>query len=178
MPPAPDSRARLRQQACGQRFDGPEGRARVDGDRFAVEAGRLRADTGRARLAIIRFPIRASRPPHVLAIHPQRMDVVAVTARILFQRVKIRDAAQLASHEFLVTPARRPNGRFPGKRQVRNHLSRGQRMHPIAHLNMKLSGFETQIRFDISGTVHFDLSVDRFSTHLSDKDGAVAGRTR
>jgi hypothetical protein len=51
-------------------------------------------------------------------------------------------------------------------------------MHPIAHINMELSGSQTQIRLDISGFVHFYLFVDYFCTHLSDKDGAVAGRTR
>jgi hypothetical protein len=51
-------------------------------------------------------------------------------------------------------------------------------MHPITHFNMKLSGHEPQIRLDISGFVHFYQFIDYFCTHLSDKDGAVAGRTR
>jgi hypothetical protein len=106
------------------------------------------------------------------------MDVVAVTPWILFQRVKIGNAAQLASHEFLVTPGTRPNGRFPGKRQVRNHLPRGQRVNPITHFNMQLRDFQPHFRFKIPRIVHIYPFIDYFCTHLSDKDGAVAGRTR
>ena len=51
-------------------------------------------------------------------------------------------------------------------------------MDPIAHLHIQVSNFETQIRLDISRFVHIDLFVDYFCTQFSDKDGAVAGRTR
>jgi hypothetical protein len=42
-----DSCARLRQQGHGRRFGKPEGQTRVDDDRGTLQAGGLRADTGR-----------------------------------------------------------------------------------------------------------------------------------
>src|SRR6266446_570221 len=47
-------------------------------------------------------------------------------------------------------------------------------MNPIAHLDIELSGFESQIRFDVARVIHFSLRVDKICTHLSDKDGCVA----
>ncbi len=52
--------------------------------------------------------------PHVFAVtSAQRMDMVAITSRILFQRVEIRHAPHLRAHEFFVTALRRPDGRLP-----------------------------------------------------------------
>ena len=47
-------------------------------------------------------------------------------------------------------------------------------MNPIPHLDIELSGFESQIRFDISRVIHFPLLAADICTHLSDKDGCVA----
>ena len=70
------------------------------------------------------------RSPHVFAVAPQRMDMIPVPPRILLQRVEIRHAPHLRAHEFFVTPLRRPDGRFPRERHVRNDLPRGQRREP------------------------------------------------
>ena len=113
-------------------------------------------------------------PRFALAVAPQRMNMIAVSTRILFQRVEIRHAPHFRSHEFFVTALRRPNRRFPGERHVRNHLPRCQRVHPITHLDIELRGLEPQIRFDVSCIVHFGLLIADIWTHLSDKDGCVA----
>src|ERR1035437_1636618 len=52
------------------------------------------------------------RAPHVFAVAPQRMDMIPVPPWILLQRIKIRHAAHFRSHEFLITPLRRPDGRL------------------------------------------------------------------
>lgn len=114
-------------------------------------------------------------PRLAFAIAPQRVNMVAVPSRILFQRVEIRDTPHFRPHELFVAPLRRPHGSLPGKRHVRNDLPRCQGVNPIAHLDIELRGLEPQIRFDVSGIVHSGLRVDDISTDLSDKDG-LAGR--
>ena len=42
------------------------------------------------------------RSPHIFAVAPQRMDMVAIPPRILFQRVEIRHAPHFRPHELLV----------------------------------------------------------------------------
>src|SRR5271170_1820802 len=92
--------------------------------------------------------------------------MVAVPSGILFQGVEVRDAAQLRAHELFVAPRGRPHRGFPGEGQVRDHLPRGERMHPIAHLDVELGGFDPVNGFQIAGFIH---NVLQFSTHLSDQ---------
>ena len=49
------------------------------------------------------------RPFQVFAIHPQRVNVVAIPSGILFQGVEVRDAAQLRAHELFVASRGRPD---------------------------------------------------------------------
>ena len=108
-------------------------------------------------------------PPRLaFAVAPERVNVEPITARILFQRVEVPNAPHFPFHELLIAALHRPNGRFPGKRHVRNDMPRRQRVNPITHLDVKLHGLSPQIRFYVSGTIHVDLSVDRTRTHLSD----------
>ncbi len=96
------------------------------------------------------------RPP--LAITPQRMDVITVPTRILFQSVEIRHAPQLLLHELFVTSLRRPDRRFPSECHVRDDLPRGQSMHPITHLDVQHRLLDTLLWFNLSSFVHVFLS--------------------
>jgi len=96
---------------------------------------------------------------HILAITPQRMDMIPVPPRILLQRVEIRHAPHLRPHKLFVTPPTGIKRRFPFKRQVGDDLPRGQRMHPIAHFNRQRRSLDPIHRLDISRTVHIPATV-------------------
>src|SRR5208282_1910801 len=75
------------------------------------------------------------RPPHVLALHPQRMNMISISSWIFLDGIKIRHTPQLRPHKLLITTLRRPNRRFPLERQMGNYLPRGQGVDPITHFN-------------------------------------------